>query len=79
MHWLSFMYGGLPDDGDFCGFRRKVRYRSGKVCILWHMRINLSGFGNCTGTIVLLIQKQGRMPHFLLQKCKENIILCNTK
>ena len=48
MHWLSYMYGNVSSNGNFNGRRWQMRYRSNKVHIVWHLRINMPCGRNCT-------------------------------
>lgn len=64
MHWLSYLHGGMPDDGNFGGCRWQVRDRPDKVRFLRNMRIGMSGFGDCPRTMKVKQQIRGQSPLF---------------
>ena len=57
MHWMSFLYGGMPNDGNKRGAGWQMRNRPGEMCIVRNMCVCLPGFGDFPGTIKIKIQK----------------------
>ena len=72
MHRLSFLHGGMSDDGDKCWTGRQVRNRPVKMRFMWHMCVNLPCFGNFPSTIKNKMQNSGASPPFFIAEngCK---------
>lgn len=68
MHRLSFLYGGMSNDGNQCWTGRQMCNRPDKVRIVRDMCIHLPGFGNRPGTIVNNLDRLGATPPFLMVK-----------
>ncbi len=80
MHWMSFLYGGMSNDGNKRGAGWQMRNRPGEMCIVRNMRIHLPGFGNFPGTIKIKIQKHwgGKAPRFMVKTVANAQIKYNT-
>lgn len=79
MYRLSFMYGGMPHDGNKRRRRRQMRYWPDKVRILRNMRIGLPCFGDFPGKLDgKNLSFGGIAPVFILKIVEKHRIKYNT-
>ena len=79
MYRVSFLHGGMSDDGDKCWTGRQVRNRPGQMRFMWHMCIGLPCFGNFPGTIKNKTKNiGGNAPIFMVKTVAKRGIKYNT-